>query len=174
MWSVRRKLLALFCGTETEQRPGIKRLRFLIGDGSNPLVQDGGGSRSRSSSVVVAPQLAFGTTSITVKAVHSSQFAAVLPEPEPEASHLPWSSLPVSHRDGVSRSFLLAILLEAWRVPDDIATHQLCDKYVKPACHRANCGFLGVIMKTKCPEKLFGLMNIYSYPIGGATRQKAW
>ena len=123
LWDVPRNFLVLCRGTETEQRPGVKRLRFLIGEGSNPLVQDNGSSRSRSLSVVVAPQLSLGTTSITVKSAHSSHFAAVLSGPEVGASRLPWSSLPVSQKDdGVSHSFLLAIL-EAWRIPHDMTTY---------------------------------------------------
>ena len=68
--------------------------------------------------------------------------------------------LPASQREGVSHSFLLAIL-KAWRVPVDMTTYQLCDQFVKPACRKADSGFLGVIMKTKCPGDWFGPMDMF-------------
>ena len=73
---------------------------------------------------------------------------------------LPWSSLPVSQRAGVSYTFLLAVL-EAWRIPSDMTTYELCDKFVKPACKQDNCGFLDVIMKTKVPKDWFGSMSVF-------------
>ena len=151
-------------GITEEQRPGIKRLRFLIGEGPAPLLQANiAGDRGRSLSIVVPLQRAAPQTtgaSISVQpATGLSSFAAVVPEPE-EATRLPWASRPVSQREGVSYSFLLAIL-EAWRIPTDMTTYEVCDKFVKPACRKESCGFLDVILKTKCPEEWFGPMNVF-------------
>jgi len=92
--------------------------------------------------------------------VGMSAFAAVVPEPDHEAARLSWADLPVSQRDGVSHSFLVAIL-EAWRIPDDMTTYELCDQFVKPACRKANSGFLDVLLKTECPGDWFGPMNVF-------------
>ena len=148
------------CRGAEEQRPGIKRLRFLIGEGAAPLVQEVGDGGKRGRSASVAPQQAGGTSINVQSSAGLRSFAAVLPEPETEATRLPWSSLPVSQREGVSHSFLLAVL-EAWRVPAEVTMYQLCDQFVKPACRKENCGFLDVILKTKCPDDWFGPMSVF-------------
>ena len=156
-----KKVIAKCRGAE-ELRPGIKRLRFLIGEGQAPLVQEGGDGGKRGRSASVAPQQAIGASvrPITVQPAGLAPFATVVPEHHSGENRLPWSSLPVSQREGVSHSFLLAVL-EAWRVPADMTMYQLCDEFVKPACRKANSGFLDVILQTKCPEDWFGPMDVF-------------
>ena len=132
----------LYYGTEEERKPGIRRLRFLIGEGRAPRVQTDRAAVSR-----------FAATMTSV--------VSVFPDPEHEANdRIPWSSLPATERPGVSFSFLLAVL-EAWRIPDDMTTYQVCEKYVVPACAKANRGFLDVVSKTKCPGDWFGPMTVF-------------
>ena len=204
----------LFKGTQ-EQRPGIKRLRFLIGEGSSPLVQADGSNRRLSvvpqasgandqapnpgikqlrflkgegsaarlntsgyfSVRRIAPQPAGASISVEPAAGGLSSFDTVLPTSDVEANtRLPWSSLLMSQREGVSHAFLVAIL-EAWRIPGDMTIYELSDQHVKPACRKANSGFLDVMMKTACPEGWFGPMNVFvsywSVSVVGCMREQS-
>ena len=144
IWTAFESVSSLYFGTKREDRkPGIKRLRFLIGKGPSPRVVHADG--------LLASRWAAMASVVSVR-----------PQPidEVDDKRLPWASLPVSQRQGMSYSFLLAVL-EAWRIPDDMTTYQLCDKYVKPACRKDNCGFLDVILKTECPDGWFGPMDVF-------------
>ena len=137
-----KSIAALYFGTDEDRKPGIKRLRFLIGEGPP--------SRVRTDNPMVSRWAAI----TSVVSVHPQR-------DDDTDDRLPWSSLPMCQRQGVSHSFLLAIL-EAWRIPCDMATYELCDKYVKPACRKDNCGFLDVVLKTECPAgDWFGPMNVF-------------
>ena len=137
-----KSVAAWYFGTEEDRKPGIKRLRFLMGEGLSPRVRTDGPLASRWASI---------TSVVSVHPQHGDDDAD---------NQLPWSSLPVCQRQGVSHSFLLAVL-EAWQVPDDMTTYELCDNYIIPACRKDGCGFLDVILKTKCPDDWFGSMNVF-------------
>jgi hypothetical protein len=145
--------VAMRCHGKAEDgpTPGVDRLRTLIGE------------RRRSSvfmNVQAAAEKSLRRQSIT-QAVGLRTFSAVLPEPELNTNdHIPWASLPASHRPGVSHSFLLAIL-EAWQISAGMTTYELCDKYVRPACRKKNCGCLDLLLKAQCPEDWFGPMDCF-------------
>ena len=139
---------------EGKARPDIDLLRFLIGKGPEPGTTDN--ARRRASFL----PLALGNTN---RRLSASGFVQVLPTPEAKTTTtepFPWSSLPVSQRSGVSYSFLLAVL-EAWKIPSEMTTYVLCDKYVKRACRKANCGFFDLMLRRKCPDEWFGEMSIF-------------
>ena len=133
---------AMYFGAEEDRNPGIKRLRFLVGEGPSPRVRKDGPLASRWASIT------------SVVSVHPQR------EDDDADVQLPWSSLPVCQRQGVSHPFLLAIL-EAWRIPDNMTTYDMVDSYIIPACQKDSCGFLDVILKTKCPDGWFGPMNVF-------------
>ena len=134
-------------------QPGIKCLRLLVGEGSS--INDSG---SRRWSLVAVHPGAVSNRLLT--SVQSSRlFSAVVPGPE-AIGRLPWASRPASQREGVSYSFLLAVL-EAWQIPDDMTAYELCEQHVKPACRESNCGFLDMLLKTTCPEDWLGPMNVF-------------
>ena len=141
--SVFKNVAAMYFGVKQDRKPGIKRLRSLIGKGPSPRVRKEGPLASRWATIT------------SVVSIHPQREGGGAKD-----DRLPWSSLPMCQRQGVSHSFLLAIL-EAWRIPDDMTTYELCDKYIIPACRKDNCGFLDVILKTECPNDWFGPMNVF-------------
>jgi len=169
------RICSRFKGSEKKHQSGLKRLRFLVGEGPAPMIPVsppfGGGGRRLS----VMPTSPTGGSDRRVSGLPQQTGCAeggslprlasfaILPEAAADVeAHkvLPWSSLPVSQRAGVSYTFLLAVL-EAWRIPSDMTTYELCDKFGKPACKQDNCGFLDVIMKTKVPKDWFGSMSVF-------------
>ena len=131
------------------QRAGHKRLRFLIGEGPQPMMhgpaEGTGGGRSR-----------MRRTSVTGG---STQSVSVVPE-EPVDTKRSQTSLPPCERLGVSYEFLLAVS-ESWAVPSTMKTHELCSTYIRPATVKNNCCFTDLLVQTDCPEDWLGAMDVF-------------
>ena len=127
------------------QRAGHKRLRFLIGEGPQPVMRGtarGHGGRRRSSLI---PRT-------------DAQTVAVVPE-EPTTGPSQ-NSLPPCERLGVSYEFLLAVS-ESWAVPSGMKTHEFCSKYIQPATMKKNCCFTDLLLQSDCPEEWLGKMEVF-------------
>ena len=124
------------------QRAGHKRLRFLIGEGTQPVIRSvaGGSGKGRRRSVVV-------------------QSVAVVPE-EPTNTGPSQNSLPPCERLGVSYEFLLAVS-ESWAVPFTMTTDEFCSKYIKPSAVKKNCCFTDLLLQIDCPEEWLGEMDVF-------------
>ena len=131
------------------QRAGHKRLRFLIGEGSQPVMRsatgEGGNGRRRSS--------------VFLRTAGGVQSVAVVPE-EPTNTGPSQNSLPPCERLGVSYEFLLAVS-ESWAVPSSMKTYELCSKFVMPATMKKNCCFTDLLLQTDCPEEWLGKMDVF-------------
>ena len=131
------------------QRARHKRLRFLIGEGPQPVMRGdaGGGNDGRRRSSVF-PRTFGGVQSI-----------AVVPE-EPTNAGPSQNSLPPCERLGVSYEFLLAVS-ESWAVPSTMNTHEFCSKYIQPAAVKKNCCFTDLLLQADCPEEWLGEMDVF-------------
>ena len=127
------------------QRAGHKRLRFLIGEGLQPVMRGGGEGRRRSS--------------LFQRNVGGVQSVVVVPE-EPTNTGPAQNSLPPCERLGVSYEFLPAVT-ESWAVPNTMTTHEFCSKYIQPASMKKNCCLTDLLLQTDCPEEWLGKMEVF-------------
>ena len=175
-------LLMLAYKGPAKKKAGLKRLAFVVGQGPQPLIRsprEDSMNRRRSS---FHPRAAKSRQSFSMgkfqgfKMGKFQGFNMVVPEqlsPTPlprELSTLSTplgsdpvrcqSSLPAHERAGVSVEFLTAIV-ESWKVTDDMTTHDVCGKYVRPACQDENCCFIDLLHDNQCPEGWFATMNCF-------------
>jgi hypothetical protein len=131
------------------QRYGYKRLRFLIGEGPEPVTNHAAGGSRGGRRLSLVPRTAGGGV----------QSVAVVPE-EPTNTGPSQSSLQPCERLGVSYEFLLAVF-ESWAVPPTMTTDEFCSKYIKPAAVKKNCCFTDLLLQTGCPEEWLGETDVF-------------